>query len=272
MKPVRKNHDAPKTLQAYRQAQPQASWEVMRGDALHGGQQAYTDIRTQTHDDQGGLCAYCEIDIRDNDPLQSRIEHFHPKSDRSTDMNWALAWANMLAVCAGGSYRYGTAPHTLEPLEENLSCDAHKDQLIQQKRLDEACEGWVLNPLHLPSWPASLFALNKFTGEFRADAAECEQFDPWPNNCHADTQALVTHTITVLNLNCTRLCEARLRVIRDIEGNKKKQRLAGFSPQQGLDNLAQRYLRQRWPAFFTTVVLCLGSAAHNYLLNNRSPS
>lgn len=268
MKPVAKGAE-PAALQAYRQAQPQACWEEMRGDARDDGQQAYTDIRKHTHDDQGGLCAYCEIDIRDDDPLKSRIEHFHPKSDRNAGVNWALAWANMLAVCAGGSYRYGTAPHTLEPLEENLSCDAHKDRWIQQKRLAEACEGWVLNPLRLPGWPGSLFRLNKCNGELQADAEACQKFDPWPGNQHADMHTLVTFTITALNLNCTRLREARLRVIRDIEHNKKKQRLAGFGPQQGLDNLARHYLRQRWPGFFTTICLCLGDAAQRQLRAQR---
>lgn len=264
MKRVAKGAE-PTSLHAYRLAQLDASWEEMRGDALHGGLQAYADIRTQTHHDQGGLCAYCEIDIRDNHPLKSRIEHFHPKSDtRNPAMNWALAWPNMLAVCAGGSYRYGQAPHTLEPLEENLSCDAHKDRLIQQNRLAEACEGWVLDPLRLPGWPVSLLALNKFTGELRADEARCGVFDPWPGNHHADMAALVTYTIAALNLNCTRLCEARLRVVRDVEHNKKKQRLAGFGPEQGLKNLAERYLRQRWPGFVSTLCLCLGAAGFEF--------
>lgn len=271
MKPVAKAAE-PASLQAYRQMQPQAAWETLRSDALHGGQQAYADIREQTHQDQGGLCAYCEIDIRANDPLKSRVEHFHPKSDRSTPTNWALDWHNMLAVCAGGSYRYAEAPYTLEPLTENLSCDAHKDQLIQQKRLAEHCEGWILHPLQLPGWPVSLFSLCKSTGMLRANAAKCCQFDPFPGNQHADMQTLVEYSIVALNLNCERLREARLRVIRDIENNKKKQRQAGFGPQQGLENLAQQYLRSRWRGFFTTICLCLGGVADNYLtINNRLP-
>ncbi len=264
MKRVAKGAE-PAALQAYRQAQPQALWEAMRGDVLHGGAQAYADIRTQTHEDQGGLCAYCEIDIRQNDSLKSRIEHFHPKSDRGAGVNWALAWDNMLAVCAGGSYRYGAAPHTLEPLEENLSCDAHKDRWIQQKRLPKACEGWVLDPLGLPGWPGSLFKLNKSNGELEANAAVCAGFDPWPGNQHADMQTLVTFTIAALNLNCERLRQARLLLVRDVERQKKKQRDKGFGPQQGLDNLAQRYLRVRWPGFVTTVCLCLDGAAQRHL-------
>lgn len=254
----------PHTLQAFRQVQPHALWDALRHDAHHGGMQAYADIRHQTHQDQGGLCAYCEIDISPNDPLKSRIEHFHPKSDRSTPTNWALAWHNMLAVCAGGSYRHAAAPHTLEPLDENLSCDAHKDRLIQKKQLPQACEGWLLNPLQLPAWP-SLFEVNKSNGELRPSHAPCSQSDPWPHNPFADLNTLVAHTIAALNLNCPRLCAARLVVVRDIERNKKKQRLAGHSPQQGLAMLAQRYLHTPWPGFFTTICHCLGSAADDYL-------
>ncbi len=254
----------PSALQRYRSLQPKASWNELRSDALQGGRQAYADIRAQTHADQGGLCAYCEIDIRDNDPLKSRIEHFHSKSDPSTPTHWALDWHNMLAVCAGGSYRHGTAPHTLEPLVENLSCDAHKDRLIQQGQLAQACEGWLLNPLLLRHGPG-LFEVNKFNGELRANPAQCGLADPWPNNHHADMTALVGHTIRVLNLNCSRLCTARLVVIHDIERNKKKQRLAGRPPHEGLSMLARRYLHLPWPGFFTTICFCLGSAAADHL-------
>jgi uncharacterized protein (TIGR02646 family) len=171
VKRVLKN-SAPASLQAYLQHQPDAPWEALRNDALYGGQQAYQDIRVQTHQDQGGLCAYCEMGIRDNDSLKSRIEHIHPKSDKTTPTNWALAWHNMLAVCAGGSYRYDTVPYTLEPLDQNLSCDAHKDRLIQQGHLAAACEGLLLNPLHLPLWP-SLFKINKFNGALGACEVQC---------------------------------------------------------------------------------------------------
>lgn len=255
----------PVALQNYRQRQPQASWDELKDDALHGGKQAYADIRTQTHRDQGGLCAYCELDIHHNDPLKSRIEHFHPKSDTTTaHKNWALDWGNMLAVCAGGSYRHGTPPYTLEPLGKNLSCDAHKDRLIQQGELAVDCEGWVLEPSQLPIWHR-LLKIHKSNGHLSACPDGCTQSTPWPHNQHADMVALVEHTIQALNLNCPRLCDARLVVIRDIERNKKKQREAGYTAQQGLTTLAQRYLRKPWPGFFTTICLCLGSAADDYL-------
>ena len=250
----------PISLQAYRLAKPAATWDDLRNDALFGGEQAYKDIRTQTHADQGGVCAYCEIDVGNNDPLKSRIEHFHPKADTSTPMNWALDWPNMLAVCLGGSYRHGSAPHTLEPLASNLSCDAHKDLLIQQGQLSSACEGWVINPLLLPGSPC-LFRVDKFKGELLPHEGHCAAAAPWPGNMHADLQTLVAHTIKVLNLNCPRLCAARLAVVHDIERNKKKIAALKLKPEEGMARLAQRYLQHRWPAFVTTIRSCLGAAA-----------
>lgn len=256
----------PASLRVYRQAKPDSTWDELREDPHHGGQDAYLDIRTQTHTDQGGLCAYCEIDIRDNESTKSRIEHFHPKSDKNQNINWALDWHNMLAVCSGGSYKYGSAPYTMEPLRENLSCDAHKDRLIQQGLILEQCEGLILNPLKISASPC-LFSINKFNGEISVNTANCENHQPLTNNKHSSILELVEKTIFALNLNCHRLCEARLVVIRDIERNKKRQRDSGFTGSQGLKNLAQRYLRRQWPAFFTTICLCLGPAAEDYLQN-----
>lgn len=263
MKRVLKGNE-PASLQAFRQAQPQASWDQLRNDPINGGMQAYADIRSESNLTQGGLCAYCEIDISDNDPLKSRVEHFHAKSDTGTPTNWALHWPNMLAVCKGGSYSHSAAPYTLEPITKNLSCDAHKDRLIQQGQMPEACEGWVIDPLLLPSVP-HLFVINKTSGELRADDAACANAPVWPNNQHVDMKTLVDFTIAALNLNCQRLCDARRLVIFDIEHNKKKLSKSGLSAQQGLSLLAERYLRKQWPGFFTTICLCLGRAADSQL-------
>ncbi len=99
----------------------------------------------------------------------------------------------------------------------------------------------------------------------KCSAVQCSLADPWPQNQYADMQILVNKTIEALNLNCPRLCEARRTVVHDIERNKKKQRLAGLTPAQGLAALTERYLHKPWPGFFTTICLCLGSAADDYL-------
>jgi uncharacterized protein (TIGR02646 family) len=248
-------------LTVYRTSQPTSTWDQMRADGQ--GRTAYEAIRVQLIAGQGGLCAFCELDIRDQDPLKCRVEHFHPKSDRSTAHNWALDWQNMLGVCMGGSQRYQQPPHALEPLPANLSCDAHKDQMITVNRLEEHCEGWIINPAELPAYPR-LFFLEMSTGRFRPDEEGCGLVI-LPGNRYTTTIELVQNTIDMLNLNCDRLCQARLRVVWDVERNKKKLREQGVNPQQGLRNLAERYLRQRWPGFFTSIRFCLGTAAEQYL-------
>lgn len=254
----------PPALATYRNAVPNSTWDQMKDDAHNGGPTAYKDCRTRLIGGQGGLCAYCEIDIRDNNPLRCRVEHFHPKSDTSGSNNWALDWDNMLGVCSGGSCSYALSPHALEPIADNLSCDAYKDKMINTGKLQEDCEGWILNPTQLVASP-SLFLLEKSTGRLCPDEFACSQVLEFPNNKHQDIVMLVQHTIDMLNLNCDRLCQARLVVIRDIERNKKRERDARFSAPQGLANLASRYFRQRWPGFFTTIRLCLGSATETYL-------
>lgn len=264
MKTVLKGGE-PATLTNYRVAVPLGGWEEMKINPHFGGQAAYQDCRSQLVNQQGGLCAYCEIDIRDNDPLKCRVEHFHPKSDLPPPHNWALDWQNMLAVCNGGSYEYiGAAGFYLEPMSQNLSCDAHKDKMIQTNKLPAQCEGWILNPIQLTAFPI-LFSLDKFTGQLFPNSISCAAHPAIVNNQHASVEALVKNTIDMLNLNCERLNKSRLLVIRDIESNKKKQRQAGFDAQQGLGNLAQRYFQTSWQAFFTTIRLCLGDAAKVHL-------
>lgn len=253
--------DEPHELIDFRSKNPTGTWEQMRNDG--DGQIAYAIVRRTLINGQGGLCAFCEVGIHDNEPLKCRVEHFHPKSDISSVHNWALDWKNMLAACMGGSQRHLEQPHTLEPLEENLSCDAFKDKMIQSGRLQEQCEGWILDPKHVPAFPSLLF-LERSTGRLMPDEDQCSNV-AFDNNQHPCAYSLVQHSIDMLNLNCNRLCEARLRVVWDIERNKKKMREQGIAPQLALGELANRYLRQHWPAFFTTIRFCLGTAAEQYL-------
>ncbi len=264
MKRVLKGAEPP-SLTTYRNAVPNGTWKAMRGDPHHGGQNAYTDCRAQTIEDQGGLCAYCEIGIRDNDPLKSQIEHFHPKSDKATAHNWALDWGNLLAVCNGGHNPHVSAVgFYLAPLDANLSCDAHKERMITAGKLAAQCEGWILNPLQLQANP-SLFELERGSGKLIPNIENCAAAPAWLGNKHASIAELVQHTIDMLNLNCDRLTQARRQIIWNIEQNKKKQRQAGYTPQQGLDNLAQRYFQTQWHDFFTTIRICLGQVADAHL-------
>ena len=263
MKRVLKSQE-PAELDLYRQAAPESTWQQMKDDPYHGGQETYKICRSQVIGDQGGLCAYCELDIRDNHPLSSRVEHFHPKSDITPLHNWALDWNNLIGACSGGSNRLASSTgHFLEPLKANRSCDAYKNDVTQSGKLSEPCEGWILNPLQLIASPP-LFRLEKSSGYLRADSQNCAPLTI-DGNQHASTLMLVEHTIAMLNLNCDRLKQARLLIIRDVENAKKQERQKGFSPTQGLANLVQRYWRIHWPQFFTTQRLCLGEAAEIHL-------
>lgn len=260
MKRVLKGQE-PQELIAYRSVYPYGNWESSRNDV------AYTVCRHRLVHDQLGLCAYCEIDIAADKPLQCRVEHFHPKSDSTPELNWALDWQNFLGVCAGGSQRYDLPPYSLEPLRENLSCEAFKDTIIQTGGLQVQCEGWILSPTQMFAFPC-LFDLQKSTGRLFPNAAGCALVANVEGNRHATIALLVEHTIGMLNLNCDRLCVARRRIIWDIERNKKKQREQGFTPLQGMRNLAEHYLRNsqtNWPRFFTTIRICLGVYAEAQL-------
>ena len=164
----------PLALIRFRSAVPTGTWEDMKDDPYFNGRQAYQDCRSQCIMDQGGLCAYCEIGIHDNDPLKCRVEHFHPKSDiTNPGHNWALDWQNMLGVCNGGSNPHVSDPnYHKKPTSDNLSCDAYKDRMITEGKLPQQCEGLILNPLQIGAIP-SLFRIDKMTGFLYPDSVHC---------------------------------------------------------------------------------------------------
>ena len=256
MKRVCKNRPGPQVLQDYTQAYPDATWDQMRND------KAAHDCRELATRDQHELCAYCEQKISTDDPLHCRIEHFHPKSDKTGMHNWSLDWGNMLAVCDGGS-RASQEEQKTHPLPANLSCDAHKNHMIQMKKLPATCEGYLLNPLDVPSFP-NLFALDKGIGYFKPDEISCATVEI-PGNACGTTAELVNRTIASLNLNCERLAEKRRLLVVNIDKNKKVLRQKGISSTEVPEKLISRYFSAKWPEFFTTLRCCLGPATEDYL-------
>jgi uncharacterized protein (TIGR02646 family) len=234
----------------------------MRNDNAGGGTQAAHDCRAQAVSDQYGLCAFCEQRISIDDPLHCHVEHFHPKSDRSK--NWGLNWQNMLAVCDGGSAASQKARQCW-PLPDNLSCDAHKDRMIQTGTLPTDCDGWLLNPLDLPAFP-NLFALDKGKGHLETENAACRTV-VINGNRHSSTAELITNTIRVLNLNCERLAEKRRQLVVNVDQNKKMLRQKGIRPADMPEKLVSRYFNEKWPQFFTALRCCLGEAVEKYLQN-----
>ena len=264
MKAAFKNPQAPQELTALQVRLPQGTWEDARQDRNAHGDTTAEICRSGTITDQKGLCAYCEISINPAEPLRCKVEHFHPKSDTATAHDWALDWYNMVGVCIGGSNPYDDDPARYSPpLPDNLSCDSYKNAMIQTGRLPEHCEGWILNPLQIAAFP-NLFRVNKSDGTLGADSAECGTVNV-NGNRHASTEILVDHTIRMLNLNCDRIAQARLMLIRNIEKDKKQLRSSGLNPEQALPNLCKKYFRKVWPQFFTTIRACLAPASDAYL-------
>ncbi len=271
----------PASLATYRAAQPQGTWDQMRDDALHGGQDAYADIKPALVRAQRGLCAFCEVRITgglddvalDASRSRQRVEHFHPKSDVDGALNWTLHWPNLWAVCPGGSDKPPEGepfdPHRyLPPLPQNLSCDAHKDHQIQAGRLDPNPEGWVLAPDEVPAFPR-LFRYAP-DGKPEPDTTGCGAHEV-PGNRHPDTATLVLATIRHLNLGCERLnrsrCIAKAQLEKQIEALRKAH--PGVAPRDILLQLARRLLSTNpntpWVEFFTLVRWRLGETAETRL-------
>lgn len=241
-------------LTTFANINPNSTWKDFR-DSNTGND--YKTIRQQTLNDQKGLCAYCERKVSDLPEHKQRIEHYHSKSDLGGLKNWALDWNNIFGVCIGGN----DAEQTAHPLPVNLSCDSYKDYLIQNNNLLKACEGYFLNPLELTATPC-LFIFDKSTGAIHPDQDACQNCRA-PSNQYSSTYELVEKTIEILNLNCQRLLDDRLEVLKSY--NQQVKRIREANDIRGLVKLSERWFHVQWPSFFTTRRLLLGNYAENYL-------
>lgn len=249
MKKCVKSSPDPPCLAAFRAANPQADWDEFRD---HNQAACYGLVRDTLAHDQAALCAYCEIDPQ-ADNLQ--IAHFHPKSDRTGGANWALEWANLWLACKGGSQRWMTDRENYSPpLPENRSCDEAKGNKV--------LDGLVLAPCDVPSFPR-IFRYEQ-QPDFVAIATD-EQ------GCRAAgvDEAKVERTIQEFNLNCPRLGEARLALLREVENQVKRLRESAHNPKSFFELLVRRFLSKdgsgNWRRFFTLVRWRFGTTAENYL-------
>lgn len=256
MKKTNKSN-CPSCLSDYAKNNPNALWEDFKADKQG---QSYNVVKLQTIQDQGNLCAYCETPYQ-NKPEKFSIEHFHPKSDTSNPAkNWHLDWNNFLAVCKGGRVQDVNSPIPY-PTPENLSCDAYKDHLVTKNRLLENCEGYLFNPLTLPE--VKIFKFNKSNGALEVDVEACAKVNFLGCNHFASFAEFAEETLQALNLNCQRLCDARLKVLIFYNSKIKDARLK--NNKQIHQQLAQQWFNKPWPSFFTTRRDLLGKAAENHL-------
>lgn len=257
MKRINKS-SPPNELTQFAGAQPQASWQDFR--ELNQSND-YKQLRASMLGEQGGLCVYCEKKIAGLSGHLQRVEHFHPKSDTNTPtLNWALDWQNVFAVCTGGS-QADEMNSKQYPRPDNLSCDAYKGDLVRANKLPESCEPYLLNPLLLSTH--CLFDLDKSTGRLKVNAFACNDALYHGQNQFASFADLVENTIEVLNLNCQRLCDERLLVLKQYNQEMAKARKA--NNENIFKQLTEKWFNKKWPSFFTTRRILLRAHAETYL-------
>ncbi|MGZ8175194.1 MULTISPECIES: retron Ec78 anti-phage system effector HNH endonuclease PtuB [Methylobacter] len=248
MKKVQKGAEPDKLMQ-YRQLRPANTWKQCAKD-----KDRKVQIQNQLKLDQGGLCAYCEIDLKPadgNDAADLRVEHFHPKTDASTQHNWHLDWQNLLACCHGGS-RSDVVDSGSRHTSPDHSCDVPK-----------ANNDWddiILNPLHLPA-SLCLFKFNRADGSISVNIAHCQQAGVDESKAQA--------TIDMLRLDSTRLRNLRERVLNNLNEQLRNMMLTGYTAEEARMRLTKTELKKddhgNWPAFFSAIRSYLGSAAEQQL-------
>lgn len=235
MKKVAKGPE-PSGLIRFRSRLPNATWAVFK----RSEPSTYDQVVQLLRKDQGGLCCYCEIDLRP--PLATssadfRVEHFHPKSDGRP---WHLAWDNLLGCCHGGSQK--TVP---DRYSADHSCDVPK--------AGDVLDTVILNPLHLPL--ARLFNFERTTGKLSAFRSKCNEYQIDPER--------VEETLSRLNLNCPRLCQLRKAAADQLNAQLQLRLSRGQALAEVRIQMAKAIFinGQDWPAFFTALRAYLGEGA-----------
>ena len=188
MKRVQKSPEEPELLTRYRQRYPRDTWDKFH----HRSRDGYRQVKRQILQDQHGLCAYCEINIKLTDEEDRvddfRVEHFHPKvGTENEERNYHLEWKNMLGVCHGGSQpRVAEAGYRFSRSKEDRSCDVPKG--------GKSINAEILNPLQIPA-REMLFCYDSFSGAMSVDEERCPEM----------LRKKASNTITELNLNAPRL-------------------------------------------------------------------
>ena len=241
----------PKGLKAYRERHPQNSWKQFK----KYNKEYLRELQRVIRQDQGGLCAYCEIDVMPRNVKggpDARIEHFHPKSDMPEEAghNWHLDWQNLLSCCHGGT-RPNVADAKRRYTSPDHSCDVPKS--------DKNLEGVILNPLTIPAFPA-LFEYSR-QGQMTVHEDNCK--------AAAVNVQLAEQSIEELRLNSQRLIRLRnaeLNALNDAISNMLK---AGLTIDQATENLARGLLKKdehgNWPRFFSAIRSYLGNASEKQL-------
>lgn len=250
MKAVKKSAPGPALLVNYAAIKPNNTWEHFRSSDARYGQ-----TKTQLHNDQRGLCAYCEISLLLNpgnaEADDFRVEHFQPKAPHAPPPNWALDWTNLLGCCHGGSSKKVSDPSRFRPADP--SCDVPKESFNWV--------GIILDPQQIPPLEM-LFS-------FESNGVDAGKISVDAIRCPAALKAQAAASIIKLKLNAARLKLARKASI------EKMTAVLDALIQEGAANpaaaLAEQFLdpqQPQWTAFPTCTRWVLGEQANKYLVTN----
>lgn len=248
MKKINKSPE-PAGLSGWRERNKKSHWNGFKKD-----KRAYQEVQARVKSDQGGLCAYCEIDLRaktDGTLDDFRIEHFHPKSDDSSDHNWHLDWQNLLGCYHGGSQRNVVDASTRFSSPDH-SCDVPKEN----KNLDNV----ILNPLYIPASP-SLFKFKRSDGSIHVNEDTCQAAGIDINKAKV--------TIDELHLSTNRLNQLRRSKLNALVDQFRGLVEQGLTQEQARSRLARAHLKKNddnnWPAFFSAIRDYLGQSSEAQL-------
>jgi uncharacterized protein (TIGR02646 family) len=243
VKPIRVLQAPTPGLASYRNDHPESrNWDEFHDDYRSG--QAYKELVGELVDTQRGLCAYCEIDLIETD---RQVEHFHPKSDTASDVNWTFEPSNLFVACKGGTNPNSpdNARRSLRPSKRSCSCGEAKGNKILGGSDQGQAE--ILKPSELPAFPCIFQVFDN--GRIRADSAACAQV-----GIEIET---VEATIRELNLDCERLRIARSTVWEELLGLLPETVGDDAADYDALKSFAEPYLLPeldgRLGRFFTTV-------------------
>lgn len=251
MKKIIKTFPSPSGLTDYLANNPLDTWDQFRGNEPA----ACNAVKNQLVRDQGGLCAYCEIDthisINGVGLDDFRVEHFHPKGVEGNH-NYGLDWENLLGVCHGGSQQYVAIPsrHT----SPDHSCDVPKGN----QKLKEV----ILDPVKdVPAFPNifEYIELGVDAGKVVVDKS----------NCPPGLQAKAEQTINKLCLDAPRLNRLRKDVIDKLREEISNAIDSGQAMEDAMNDLAMAFFTPTangyWQPFFSCIRWYLGSSAEKQL-------
>ncbi|MCK6523141.1 TIGR02646 family protein [Myxococcota bacterium] len=120
----------PPCLAAWRDEHPDATWDEFRNenrDAPNGQRGCAKEVLETLIHAQRGLCAYCELSLREVPSHWPQVEHWHPKDPAQyPGHNWGLDFSNFMAACEGGEKAAPDLGRSLPPIKKTKHCGSAK--------------------------------------------------------------------------------------------------------------------------------------------------